>query len=75
MFGASEKKSSIGTTWKTLENPRTIIVKRPETKINKIPQLCKIIFSRDLSRSWERKESTQDTTHYVSGLESGTKKM
>jgi hypothetical protein len=28
----------------------------------------------DLSRSWERKESTQDTTHCANGSKSGTRR-
>jgi hypothetical protein len=32
IFGALEKKSSMGTTWKTLEDPRTIIITSPGTK-------------------------------------------
>jgi hypothetical protein len=31
IFGAQEK-SSMGMTWKTLEDPRTIIITRPGTK-------------------------------------------
>jgi hypothetical protein len=32
IFGAPERKSSMGTTQKTLEDPRTIIVTKPGTK-------------------------------------------
>jgi hypothetical protein len=32
ILGAPEKKSSMGMTWKTLEDPRTIIITRPGTK-------------------------------------------
>jgi hypothetical protein len=32
IFGAPEMKSSMGTTWKALEDPRTIIIIGPGTK-------------------------------------------
>jgi hypothetical protein len=32
IFGAPERKFSMGTTQKTLEDPRTIIITRPGTK-------------------------------------------
>jgi hypothetical protein len=32
MFGAPEKKSLMGMTWKTLEDPRTIIITRSGAK-------------------------------------------
>jgi hypothetical protein len=33
IFGAPEKKSSMDTTWKTLEDPTTIIITRSGTKL------------------------------------------
>jgi hypothetical protein len=58
IFGAPKKKSSMGMTWKTLEDPRTIIITRPGTKPTRFHNFVKLSFSRDLSRSWEMKKST-----------------
>jgi hypothetical protein len=41
IFGAPEKKSSMGTTWKTLEDHRTIIITRPGTKPTRFHSFAK----------------------------------
>jgi hypothetical protein len=41
IFGAPEKKFSINTTWKTLEDPRTIIITRPGTKPTRFHSFAK----------------------------------
>jgi hypothetical protein len=44
IFGALERKSSMGTTLKTLEDPRTIIVTRPGTKLTRFYSSMKEYF-------------------------------
>jgi hypothetical protein len=41
ILGASERKSSMGTTRKTIEDPRTIIIIRPGTKPTRFHSFAK----------------------------------